>query len=337
MSKSASRSKKGNTSRSNKQPEEIIEENVEASNLEEGEGTEEHQFDQTKQNMLDTGFGRFEYQNGTIYEGQWKEIDGAKMKHGEGYLVHAGLSDADGVREEYKGTWKEDQMDGFGIYKYISGAVYTGEWKENKHHGKGVYEFPDGSVYEGEWKDHRMNGEGSYTDKDNRKWVGEFVEGVFQSKLQKKLKFEKVIKRKKGEVMESVVTFFEQFFGAYESSEKKTYKENLSGFFPSKNSDDLRVHLREPFPKYEDRKPDAWYEMLKFVSEGKVTILQKSSQSRFIDSGLILTKQFMGLGQIVEYENSEEGREAKLSLCKLGEDRWMVVFHELTEEKQGKK
>lgn len=134
------------------------------------------------------------------------------MKHGEGYLVHSSLNVNDSIREEYKGTWKEDKMDGFGIYKYISGAIYTGEWKEDKHHGKGVYEFPDGSVYEGEWKNHRMHGEGLYIDKDNRKWKGEFVEGVYQSKLQKTLKIEKVIKRKKTEIQKSVEGFFTQFF-----------------------------------------------------------------------------------------------------------------------------
>ena len=40
--------------------------------------------------MVNEGFGRFEYQNGTIYEGQWKNFDGKKMKHGEGHLIHTG-------------------------------------------------------------------------------------------------------------------------------------------------------------------------------------------------------------------------------------------------------
>lgn len=40
------------------------------------------------------------------------------------------------MREEYKGSWHEDKMHGFGIYKYISGAVYSGEWVLNRHEGK---------------------------------------------------------------------------------------------------------------------------------------------------------------------------------------------------------
>lgn len=38
------------------------------------------------------GLGRFEYVNGTVYEGQWKLINGQKMKYGWGKLVHGGIS-----------------------------------------------------------------------------------------------------------------------------------------------------------------------------------------------------------------------------------------------------
>lgn len=38
------------------------------------------------------GLGRFEYVNGTVYEGQWKLIGGQKMKHGWGKLTHGGNS-----------------------------------------------------------------------------------------------------------------------------------------------------------------------------------------------------------------------------------------------------
>lgn len=83
------------------------------------------------------GFGRFEYSNGTIYEGQWKIIgNNQKVKHGEGTLIHAGTTAHEKGNEEYRGSWVEDQMDGYGIYKYTSGAIYSGEWKDGKHHGR---------------------------------------------------------------------------------------------------------------------------------------------------------------------------------------------------------
>ncbi len=37
------------------------------------------------------GFGKFEFIDGTIYEGQWKLINGVKMRHGEGTLKHSGI------------------------------------------------------------------------------------------------------------------------------------------------------------------------------------------------------------------------------------------------------
>jgi len=94
-----------------------------------------------QQNMqIETeGFGRFEYSNGTIYEGNWKIVgNNIKVKHGEGNLTHAGTTAHEKGNEEYRGTWVEDKMEGYGVYKYTSGAIYSGEWKDGKHHGKVV-------------------------------------------------------------------------------------------------------------------------------------------------------------------------------------------------------
>lgn len=83
------------------------------------------------------GFGRFEYSNGTIYEGHWKIIgNNIKVKHGEGTLTHAGTTAHEKGNEEYRGNWVEDRMEGTGVYKYTSGAIYSGEWKDGKHHGR---------------------------------------------------------------------------------------------------------------------------------------------------------------------------------------------------------
>lgn len=60
------------------------------------------------------------------------------MKHGEGVLqITVGNMSYEKGNEEYKGSWVEDKMEGYGTYRYTSGAKYTGEWKANKHHGKG--------------------------------------------------------------------------------------------------------------------------------------------------------------------------------------------------------
>ena len=278
--------------------------------------------------VVRTGFGRFEYQIGTIYEGQWMEVNGVKMKHGEGYLVHAAASLHDVTREEYKGSWHEDKMHGFGIYKYISGAVYTGEWAHNLQEGKGTYEFPDGTLYSGEWKKHRMDGEGLFTDKNGTNWQGEFVEGVFQSKIQKKLKYDKMITQRKTEIEKAARGFLTNFKHVFEGADKKNYKEALLPFFSNSCLDELRSHLREPFVKYEEKKPEQWYDMINFLGEQPhINILMKNSSSRFLDQANILSQQFKGLGQIVEFDRITDERKTQLAICKLADDKWIVVYH----------
>ena len=51
--------------------------------------------------------------------------------------------------------------------------------------------YADGTSYEGKWTNNQMNGEGIYVDKDGVKWTGIFVNGSYESKVQKKLQAEK--------------------------------------------------------------------------------------------------------------------------------------------------
>lgn len=250
------------------------------------------------------------------------------MKHGEGYLVHSASSLTEATREEYKGSWHEDKMQGFGVYKYVSGAVYTGEWVENKHEGRGTYEFPDGPVYTGEWKNHKMHGEGTYVDKNGTKWQGEFVDGTFQSKIQKKLKFDKMIAQKKVEIEKAAKGFLTHFKTLCETTDKKAIKDALLPSFSNSCLEDLRVHLKEPFVKYEEKKPEQWQDLITFLDgHSTIHILMKNSSSRLLDPASILSPQFKGLGQIVEFDRHTEERKSQLAICKLGEDRWVIVYH----------
>lgn len=85
-------------------------------------------------NKIETeGHGRFEYMDGTVYEGQWKIINGKKMKHGRGtIIVGSTLTAENEQKESYTGQWVEDRMEGEGEYFYKSGAIYSGEWVHNK-------------------------------------------------------------------------------------------------------------------------------------------------------------------------------------------------------------
>ncbi len=46
--------------------------------------------DSKVQQIETSGFGRFEFIDGTIYEGQWKILNGVKVRHGEGNIKHGG-------------------------------------------------------------------------------------------------------------------------------------------------------------------------------------------------------------------------------------------------------
>jgi hypothetical protein len=87
-------------------------------------------------------------------------------------------------------------MHGQGTYKYTSGNVYSGEWVNGMMQGFGKMVYADGSSYEGTWSNNLMHGDGVYIDADKITWTGIFVEGQFDSKIQKKLQAEKVIKDK---------------------------------------------------------------------------------------------------------------------------------------------
>ena len=83
------------------------------------------------------GFGKFEYMNQTIYEGNWKLEKGKKVKHGHGKITYPGAQGKDFGQEEYEGEWALDRMHGQGKYIYTSGAEYKGHWHEGKMHGQG--------------------------------------------------------------------------------------------------------------------------------------------------------------------------------------------------------
>jgi len=135
---------------------------------------------------------------------------------------------------------------------------------------KGLYEFPDGSKYEGEWKDQKMHGDGVFTDLNGNKWEGNnkenevwiivfqgiFVDGVYQSKIQKQLKYEKQLRILEGQILESAKEFFNKFTKTFSESDKKTFKENLTPFFAV--VEDVKTYFKDPFPKYEERVPDKW-------------------------------------------------------------------------------
>ena len=129
------------------------------------------------------GNGKFTYPNGSVYIGDYKQLTtGTKIREGKGKLIHSPNEDCSDGIEWYEGGWKEDKMEGYGIYHYSNGDRYEGNWVNNMQHGLGTYVFTNGTKYEGEWKNHKMHGKGKYLNMHNKGWGGEFQEGGFHTR-----------------------------------------------------------------------------------------------------------------------------------------------------------
>ena len=63
---------------------------------------------------------------------------------------------------------------------------YEGEFKNNKIEGKGIWDWPNGDKYEGNFIDGKYNGFGILVYKDGKKYEGEFKD-MNLMELEKKL------------------------------------------------------------------------------------------------------------------------------------------------------
>lgn len=218
-------------------------------------------------------------------------------------------------------------MHGQGRYSFTSGAVYSGAWAKGKMSGRGQMSNPDGTGYTGEWENGLMHGEGCYTDKDRVQWEGIFINGSYDSKVQKRIKEEKVIQDKIKDFQAKARNFFTSFAEAFAKSDKKTFKDNLGPFFAT--ADLVGEHVSEPYCKYEERAPDKWNELIKQVwAEGNCTIkaLQKKEHAQFIKPEAVLAQQLgpKRNGQIVECESVVNDKTVAVVLCLVNE-QWVLL------------
>lgn len=212
-------------------------------------------------------------------------------------------------------------MHGKGTYKFTSGNEYSGDWTTNTMNGFGKMVYADGSSYEGYWDENKMHGEGLYIDSDKINWQGIFVNGQYDSKIQKKLQAEKVLKDKIGAFEVKAKNFFTGFEDAFSKSDKKTFKENLAPFFGSTDTCLDYVNL-ENFPKFEDRTADKWSETFKGLIEDEATVMKALGQkddATLIPHEAVLVEQLKSKpgGQLVEVTGPVGEKTASMMLCEL--------------------
>lgn len=97
------------------------------------------------------GTGTFQYIDGTIFNGQWKNGE----RNGYGVKICT-----DGQR--YEGYWKDDKEHGYGKHIGADSSTYEGEWIKGKAEGYGVFKDTNMTGYIGYWKGGYRNGEGIY-------------------------------------------------------------------------------------------------------------------------------------------------------------------------------
>eukprot|EP01039_Chlorochromonas_danica_P007365 gene7365-8147_t len=119
------------------------------------------------------GSGQFLLPDNSVYEGEYEESNGVKVRHGHGKMTVG--------PESYDGQWEKDSMHGEGEYVFASGARYKGHFHQGFFHNYGEYTFPDGAVYLGQWNQNRMHGEGTYVNKDKQEFPGQFVNGYYNT------------------------------------------------------------------------------------------------------------------------------------------------------------
>ena len=311
-----------------------------------------------------TGEGKFVYPNQAIYIGQYKQLKtGQKIKEGKGklYMPGAKVLNQKGKEnksqnvdliggESYEGEWKEDKMDGYGIYLYSNGDKYEGYWKEGYQNGKGKYIFTDGRSYEGEWKMQKMHGTGNFCCLDKySNFNGEFREGKFITKEQEKLKEEKRL-IKIYEVLNNVPKLFQKNWEESCNGDPKTINDVLIPFFAT-NETMGKYFNNLVFPVFDDYKPKYWMDSIKWVFEEehekpgakkgkeeeetpieklKINLPKTTDDTIILDKGCLLCPQLqneLDNGQVVELIATVKDRTVKLVLgYNFDLAKWLIVF-----------
>ena len=197
-------------------------------------------------------------------------------------------------------------------------------------HGEGTMIFPDGSRYDGNWEKNLMHGDGVYIDSDQVKWQGIFANGSFESKIQKKLHAEKILKEKMKAYEEKAKEFFIHFAESFAKSDKKTFKDNLLPYFA--NAEHCGEFLSDPYPKYEEKQPDKWNEWIKIAyGEGKCRIkaLMSKDEATLIPTTNVLVDQLREKpgGQLVEVQHQVGDKMYSLVLCELPSEAWVMTYY----------
>lgn len=104
------------------------------------------------QGHLRPGIARRKFENGNEYVGQ-HDPEGKRTGKGIMYCKNG---------DRYFGDWKNNQMDGEGVYAFASGQFYKGSLQKGKKEGHGEMHMENGNIYKGEYHNDCRNGTGIF-------------------------------------------------------------------------------------------------------------------------------------------------------------------------------
>lgn len=110
-----------------------------------------------------------ETDEGAVYKGQFK----GDLKEGFGVQTWPDQS-------RYIGLWKDDQMHGFGSFEFRNGDVYKGLFENGVMQGLGMLKTEEDQVYRGKWESDSQNGWGFETWQNGQHFSGEYKNGTKQ-------------------------------------------------------------------------------------------------------------------------------------------------------------
>lgn len=137
-------------------------------------------YDKDKSNLAE-----FEYTNGDIYLGRYKQNTFNQMyiKEGYGRMIYKNNPDN---YQEYSGQWVDNKKNGKGKMIYTTDnpdkyQEYDGEWNNDKKDGTGKMIYTENNPenykeYNGEWYNDKKHGTGTFTYNNGNSKTSKFID-----------------------------------------------------------------------------------------------------------------------------------------------------------------
>ena len=93
------------------------------------------------------------------------------LKNGKGKVIYKNTG------ESYEGEFKDDELTGYGCYKWSNNHIYKGQFLNGNMNGIGYYTWPEGGYYKGNYINNIKEGKGEFMWPDGRIFKGNFKDG----------------------------------------------------------------------------------------------------------------------------------------------------------------